>query len=78
MIGNTTQLTYTINKDYAEVDAPCATGAIPNVCQPRKALPETTLYVPLQFWFCRNPGLALPFDCPSIPRSKNQPRPPPS
>ena len=22
--------------------------------------PETTLYVPLQFWFCRNPGLALP------------------
>ena len=20
----------------------------------------TTLYVPLQFWFCRNPGLALP------------------
>ena len=25
-----------------------------------KALPETTLYVPLQFWFCRNPGLALP------------------
>jgi hypothetical protein len=23
-------------------------------------IPETTLYVPLQFWFCRNPGLALP------------------
>lgn len=22
--------------------------------------PERTLYVPLQFWFCRNPGLALP------------------
>ena len=22
--------------------------------------PETTLYIPLQFWFCRNPGLALP------------------
>ena len=30
------------------------------VCAPRNALPETTLYVPLQFWFCRNPGLALP------------------
>ena len=28
--------------------------------RPRHALPETTLYVPLQFWFCRNPGLALP------------------
>ena len=23
-------------------------------------MPETTLYIPLQFWFCRNPGLALP------------------
>jgi hypothetical protein len=30
------------------------------VCAPRKALPETTLYIPLQFWYCRNPGLALP------------------
>ena len=30
------------------------------VCAPRNALPETTLYIPLQFWFCRNPGLALP------------------
>jgi hypothetical protein len=24
------------------------------------SLPAYTLYVPLQFWFCRNPGLALP------------------
>lgn len=24
------------------------------------SLPSTTLYIPLQFWFCRNPGLALP------------------
>ena len=30
------------------------------VCAPRNALPETTLYVPFQFWYCRNPGLALP------------------
>jgi len=22
--------------------------------------PETVLYIPLEFWFCRNPGLALP------------------
>ena len=22
--------------------------------------PKTTLFIPLQFWFCRNPGLALP------------------
>ena len=30
------------------------------VCAPRNALPETTLYVPFQFWYCRNPGLAIP------------------
>ena len=23
-------------------------------------MPEETLYIPLEFWFCRNPGLALP------------------
>ncbi len=26
----------------------------------RRAQPQTRLYVPLQFWFCRNPGLSLP------------------
>ena len=24
------------------------------------SIPQTNLYIPLQFWFCRNPGLALP------------------
>ena len=61
MIGHTTQLTYLTHPDYANVAGPCASTGAPNqVCAPRNALPETTLYVPLQFWFCRNPGLALP------------------
>jgi hypothetical protein len=60
MLGNTTSLTYTVNNAYADVDGPCEDSGIPQVCQPRKALPETTLYIPLQFWFCTNPGLALP------------------
>ena len=60
MIGHTTALTYTVDNKYADINSPCDTGAAPQVCAPRKALPETTLYVPLQFWFCRNPGLALP------------------
>ena len=61
MIGNTTQLTYMTDPDFANVSGPCAeTGAPQQVCAPRNALPETTLYVPLLFWFCRNPGLALP------------------
>ena len=61
MIGNTTQLTYITDPAFAAVSGPCAASGGPaQVCAPRRALPETTLYVPLQFWFCRNPGLALP------------------
>ena len=61
MIGHTTQLTYLTDPTYADVNGPCASGSGPaQVCAPRKALPETTLYVPLQFWFNKNPGLALP------------------
>jgi hypothetical protein len=61
MIGNTTQLTYVTDPNFADVSGPCAgAGAPAQVCAPRKALPETTLYVPLMFWYCRNPGLALP------------------
>ena len=60
MIGNTTQLTYVCDPDFADVDGPCSANGVRQVCAPRKALPETTLYVPLQFWYCRNPGLALP------------------
>jgi hypothetical protein len=61
MIGHTTQLTYLTDPAFAEVNGPCASSGGPSqVCAPRKTLPETTLYVPLLFWFCRNPGLALP------------------
>ena len=60
MVGNTTQLTFITDPSFAAVDGPCATSAPTQVCAPRNALPETTLYVPLQFWYCRNPGLALP------------------
>ncbi len=60
MVGNTTQLTYITDPNFSEVDGPCQANSPKQVCAPRNALPETTLYVPLQFWFCKNPGLALP------------------
>jgi hypothetical protein len=61
MVGQTTQLTYLTDPSFADVDSACASNDVPAaVCAPRNALPETTLYIPLQFWFCRNPGLALP------------------
>ena len=60
MIGHTTQLTYLIDPSFADIERACGGSGPAAVCAPRKCLPETTLYVPLQFWFCRNPGLALP------------------
>jgi len=60
MIGNTTQLTFITDPSFSDVESPCSSLAPRQVCAPRNALPETTLYVPLQFWFCCNPGLALP------------------
>ena len=61
MIGHTTQLTYITDPTFADINGPCSASAGPGqVCAPRKALPETTLYIPLQFWFNTNPGLALP------------------
>jgi hypothetical protein len=61
MIGHTTQLTYLTDPTFAAITGPCASSGGPSqVCAPRNALPETTLYIPLLFWFNRNPGLALP------------------
>ena len=61
LIGNTTQLTYITDPAFAAINGPCAAAGGPSqVCAPRNALPETTLYIPLLFWYCRNPGLALP------------------
>jgi len=60
MVGNTTELTFITDPSFNDIDGPCQSNAPRQVCAPRNALPETTLYVPFQFWYCRNPGLALP------------------
>jgi len=36
------------------------TTALTGATASPNTLPQTTLYIPLQFWFNRNPGLALP------------------
>ena len=38
MIGNTTQLTYLTDPNFADVDGPCDTSAPVQVCTPRNAL----------------------------------------
>ena len=35
-------------------------GNVPALTMKTSATPEVTLFIPLQFWFCKNPGLALP------------------
>lgn len=61
MIGNTTALTYITDPEFANISGPCSSAAGPSqVCAPRNSLPETTLYIPLLFWFSQSPGLALP------------------
>jgi hypothetical protein len=42
------------------LDATCAAAETTISCVPRQGTPAKTLYIPLQFWFCRNPGLAIP------------------
>jgi hypothetical protein len=62
MVGNTTSLTYVANVCGSAVEQICSAGntTCGTGCVQRTALPTTTLYVPLQFWYCTNPGLAIP------------------
>jgi hypothetical protein len=56
MIGNTLALT----TNEANEGTPSQPLTTPVTSASTVEKPQTTLYVPLQFFFCRNPGLALP------------------
>ena len=60
MIGNTHDLVLMKDRRGYALDASCAGSELSNSCAPRAGTPARTLYIPLQFWFCRNPGLAIP------------------
>jgi hypothetical protein len=60
MIGNTHDLVLMKDAKGYALDASCAGAELTNSCAPRAGTPAKTLYIPLQFWFCRNPGLAIP------------------
>ena len=60
IIGNTHDLVLTKRATGLDLDATCAASETTISCVPRRGTPAKTLYVPLQFWFCRNPGLAIP------------------
>ena len=60
LVGNTHDLTLLKTSTGVGLDATCSSTEVTQSCVSRAGTPAKTLYVPLQFWFCRNPGLAIP------------------
>jgi hypothetical protein len=60
MVGNTHDLVLMKRSTGVALDATCASSETTISCVPRRGTPAKTLYIPLQFWFCRNPGVAIP------------------
>ena len=60
MVGNVPQLVNTLVQGGEDCDADCGAGVPNSSDEVAKCAPEYTLYIPLQFWFNRHPGLALP------------------
>jgi hypothetical protein len=60
IIGNTHDLVLLKTADGQDLDATCSSTEVTQSCVTRAGCPAKTLYIPLQFWFCRNPGLAIP------------------
>jgi hypothetical protein len=63
MVGNVPRLVQPISGNPSSLgsSAPLAANQMAfGEADLGSSIPETTLYIPLEFWFCRNPGLALP------------------
>ena len=60
LVGNTHDLVLLKSSGGEALDATCSSSEVTQSCVPRAGTPAKTLYIPLQFWFCRNPGLAIP------------------
>jgi hypothetical protein len=60
LVGNTHDLVLMKRATGLGLDATCTSSETTISCVPRAGCPAKTLYIPLQFWFCRNPGLAIP------------------
>ena len=60
MVGNVPELTNLLYQGGSTCDNDCYGGEPLTSEVITSCAPMYTLYIPLQFWFCRNPGLALP------------------
>ena len=59
MIGQTADMVL-VKGDGVALDQPCSASELTQSCVGKAGTPAKTLYIPLQFWFCRNPGVAIP------------------
>jgi hypothetical protein len=63
MVGNVPELVNLLEQGGVACDTTCSVNgndAPETVSAVRKCAPAYTLYIPLEFFYCRNPGLALP------------------
>jgi len=60
IVGNSHDLVLMKRGTGIALDATCSSDETTSSCVPRAGTPAKTLYIPLQFWFCRNPGVAIP------------------
>jgi Large eukaryotic DNA virus major capsid protein/Major capsid protein N-terminus len=60
IIGNTHDLVLMKRRTGVQLDSVCTASETTISCIPRQGTPNKMLYIPLQFWFCRNPGVAIP------------------
>jgi hypothetical protein len=60
IVGNSHDLVLMKRSTGLKLDATCSASETTVSCIPRAGTPAKTLYIPLQFWFCRNPGVAIP------------------
>jgi len=60
LVGNTHDLVLLKTRLGQALGDTCAPDELTMSCLGRAGTPAKTLYIPLQFWFCRNPGLAIP------------------
>ena len=60
IIGQTPDLVLLKDAGGQKLDAPCSATELTASCVGRAGTPAKTLYIPLHFWFCRNPGVAIP------------------
>jgi len=60
LVGNTHDLVLLKTRGGESLDSTCSSTEVTQSCLSRSGTPAKTLYIPLQFWFCRNPGLAIP------------------